>query len=145
MVRRYILTIAAILAAVLSAAIPATAATHGHGHSAGTVSVGRASAPKVLTTPTVDYLMQEKDGTHYNKISTTTVDNPSDYAIRAVMDCENGDHYGSWESGDGSSSASCGSDPPGYLGFFEFDKTHQYVVYCWANDSDPVSGQCGNV
>jgi hypothetical protein len=131
--RTWLMLAAVIVAATLGAAIPAAAATQGPAHSTHTV--------RVLTTPTVDFLMSGRSGNFYRTITTSTIRNPSNYNIRAVIRCnDNSVHYGSWGNGLGGSVASCSGDT-GNTGYFQFDKTHKYEIGCWGVGF-PASGQC---
>jgi hypothetical protein len=131
---RLMVAVVVILAATLGAAIPAAAVTQNSAHPA------RAA---ILTTPTVDYLMSGKSDGFYHTIATSTISNPSNYAIRAGISCNNGDeYYGAWGSGLSGSSASCPSGVYGDLAFAQFDKTHKYQLSCWVGGLDPVSGEC---
>lgn len=143
--RRWFMPVAAtILAVALGAAIPATAATHGAAHRAKAANPGLSSSVRILTTPTVHYLMSDnEEGTDfYHTITTSTTSNPSNYEVRAGIFCgDEGWRFGKWANGKGGSSESCTSGVYGSEGEFEFDETHKYQLVCYIV-GDPVDGQC---
>jgi hypothetical protein len=136
---RVLVSVAFILTATLGAvvpvvAVPAGAATQTSSH------LARTNIPD--TTPTVDYLMSNKLDGYYRTVTTSTISNASNYAVRAEVGCDNGvNYYGAWESGDGGSTVSCPSGIYADYSLAQYDKTHQYVLDCWF-PGDPVDGRC---
>jgi len=122
------LALAALLAVVLLAVL-AVATAH--------------ASPRVLTKPSAAYAMSNPCGSwSYCTETVTITSNPSNYNVRAWMQCsDHAYHYGGWHQS-GTSTAGCGTNGTyGLLAGFQYDKTHQYVAQCWII-SAPRTGSC---
>jgi hypothetical protein len=101
------------------------------------------ASPRVDTKPGASYAMSNACGSgSYCTETVTITSNPSNYSVRAWMNCTQGaTHYGGWHSS-GTSTAGCGVGAgSGVTAGFEYDKTHQYVANCWIV-SAPRTGSC---
>lgn len=98
---------------------------------------------RVLTKPSASYAMSNACGSGSWCTETITITgNPSNYQVRAWMNCTTGaTHYGGWHS-TGTSTAGCGTGgSTGVTAGFQYDKTHQYSAECWIV-SAPRTGLC---
>lgn len=126
-----ILALALAGGAVVATALPALAQP-------GRPSIGQVLPP---TAPGLSYNMTGKSGEYYNHGTVHAYNNPSNYSYRAEIFCVNGHNYfGSWTS-TGYSEASCPSGTHGNVLDAQYDKTHQYMLYCWVPGL-PAGGSC---
>jgi hypothetical protein len=101
------------------------------------------AAPRVDTKPSAAYAMSNPCGSGSYCTETVTVTaNPSNYNVRAWMNCTTGStHYGGWHTS-GTSTAGCGTGgSTGVTAGFQYDKTHMYSAQCWIV-SAPRTGSC---
>lgn len=92
------------------------------------------------TAPTAAYTMSKACSGSECRITITPTTDPSDYVMRAWIECTNSKfYYGPAWITSGTSVATCGGGD-GYIAGFEYDRTHQYQVLCWAGGAK--NGSC---
>jgi hypothetical protein len=103
------------------------------------------SGTALATPPTDSYVMTGNCSGTPCGAKYTLLNNPSNYYMRAWVQCLGGQIlYGGWWKGIGQSSSTGSCATYGtYAGEsgFQYDKTHKYQVVCWAV-GDPNSGKC---